>query len=470
MVNHHFINDNFLLQNETAKKLYNDFAKSQPIFDYHNHLSPKEIAEDRQFENITQIWIEGDHYKWRAMRANGIDEKYITGNASDLEKFKKWAETVPYTLRNPLYHWTHMELKIYFGITELLNVDNAEEIYHQCNELLQKQEYSVKNLLRKLNVKMVGTTDDPTDDLAFHKKIQEDKYEIKVLPSFRPDKFINVENHADFLLFLEKLEKRVGYSITSYDLLLKALQERHDFFHKMGGRISDHGHGNYFFETTSIEEVSQLFLRLKNKEVLTQTEIDKYKTYTLLEIAKMNHQKGWTQQFHVGAIRNNNSKMHKQLGSDNGFDSVGSPNLAHKMASFLDKLNTSNQLAKTIVYNLNSSESEMIAAMVANFNEGPIAGKMQYGAAWWFLDQKNGIESQLEVLSNFGLLSRFVGMVTDSRSFMSFSRHDYFRRILCNLLGTELDKGLLPNDIELIGNMVKNICSENAFRYFEIDQ
>jgi glucuronate isomerase len=446
--------------------LYNDFAKDQPIYDYHNHLSPKDIAEDRQFENITQIWIEGDHYKWRAMRANGIDEKYITGNASDLEKFKKWAETVPYTLRNPLYHWTHMELKMYFGITDLLNGSNAEAIYHKCNELLQKPEYSVKNLLKKLHVKVVGTTDDPTDSLEFHKKIREDQFEVAVMPSFRPDKFVNVEHNRDFLLFVEKLEKRVGYAIPSYHLLLKALEERHDFFHSIGGRISDHGHGNYFFEATTLEEVATIFLKLKKKETISIVEIDKYKTYTLLELAKMNHKKGWVQQFHIGAIRNNNTKMYLQLGPDNGFDSVGSTNAAHKMAAFLDTLNSSNQLAKTIVYNLNSSESEMVAAMAANFNEGPVAGKMQYGAAWWFLDQKNGIENQLEVLSNFGLLSRFVGMVTDSRSFMSFSRHDYFRRTLCNILGEEMENGQLPNDIALIGAMVKEIASGNAIRYF----
>ena len=468
MTNHNFINNDFLLQTPTAKMLYNDFAKKEPILDYHNHLSPKDIAEDRQFETITQIWIEGDHYKWRAMRANGIDEKFITGDASDLDKFKKWAETVPYTLRNPLYHWTHMELQIYFGINELLNAENAEEIYHKCNELLQKPEYSVKNLLRKLNVKVVGTTDDPTDDLAYHKKLQEDKFEIKVLPTFRPDKFVNVENHAEFLVFLEKLEDRVGYSISNYDLLLKALEERHTFFHEMGGRISDHGHSNYFFETTSVEEVGQLFLRLKNKETLTQLEIDKYKTHTLLEMAKMNHKRGWTQQFHIGAIRNNNSRMKQLLGPDYGFDSVGSLNKAEKMSWFLDSLNTSNQLTKTIVYNLNSNESEMIAAMAANFNEGPIAGKMQYGAAWWFLDQKQGMENQMEVLSNYGLLSRFIGMVTDSRSFMSFSRHDYFRRILCNLIGNDVENGLLPNNIELVGTMVKNICYRNAANYLKI--
>ena len=468
MTNHNFINNDFLLQTPTAKLLYNNFAKNEPILDYHNHLSPKDIAEDRQFENITQIWIEGDHYKWRAMRANGIDEKFITGDASDLDKFKKWAETVPYTLRNPLYHWTHMELQIYFGITELLNAENAEAIYHNCNELLQKREYSVKNLLRKLNVKVVGTTDDPTDGLAYHKKLQEDKFEIKVLPTFRPDKFVNVENHDDFLVFIEKLENRVGYSIFNYDLLLKALDERHAFFHEMGGRISDHGLSNYFFETTSFEEVGQLFFRLKNKETLTQLEIDKYKTHTLLEMAKMNHKRGWTQQFHVGAIRNNNSRMKQLLGPDYGFDSVGSLNKAEKMSSFFDSLNTSNQLTKTIVYNLNSNESDMIAAMAANFNEGPIAGKMQYGAAWWFLDQKQGMENQLEVLSNYGLLSRFIGMVTDSRSFMSFSRHDYFRRILCNLIGNDIENGLLPNNMELVGGMVKNICYGNAANYLKI--
>ncbi len=468
MTNQNFINNDFLLQTETAKILYHDFAKSEPILDYHNHLSPKDIAEDRQFSTITQIWIEGDHYKWRAMRANGIDEKFITGNASDLDKFKKWAETVPYTLRNPLYHWTHMELKIYFGITELLNGENAEEIYHKCNELLQKPEYSTKNLLRKLNVKVVGTTDDPTDNLEYHKKLQQDQFEIKVLPSFRPDKFVNVENHADFLLFLQKLEDRVGYSIANYGLLLQALDERHAFFHEMGGRISDHGHTTYFFETTSVDEVSLLFLRLKNKETLTQIEIDKYKTHTLLEMAKMNHKRGWTQQFHVGAIRNNNSRMQQTLGPDNGFDSVGSLNKAEKMSLFLDTLNTANQLTKTIVYNLNSSESEMIAAMAANFNEGPIAGKMQYGAAWWFLDQKHGMESQMEVLSNYGLLSRFIGMVTDSRSFMSFSRHDYFRRILCNIMGNDVENGLLPNDMELVGTMVKNICYSNAANYLDV--
>ena len=468
MTNQNFINDNFLLHSETAKKLYNDFAKNQPILDYHNHLSPKDIAENRQFENITQIWIEGDHYKWRAMRANGIDEKYITGNASDLEKFKKWAETVPYTLRNPLYHWTHMELKMYFGITELLNADTAEKIYHQCNELLQQPDFRVRNLLKKLNIKVIGTTDDPTDTLEYHKKIKEDNYDIKVLPSFRPDKFVNIENHTDFLISLEKLEKCVGFSITNYEMLLKALEQRHDYFHEMGTRISDHGHGNYFFERASIEKVSELFLRLKRNQSLTSLETDQFKTFTLVALAKMNHKKGWTQQFHVGAIRNNNTKMYEKMGADSGYDSIGSPNRAEKIRLLLDHLNITNELAKTIFYNLNPTESEMIAAMIANFNDGTVAGKMQYGAAWWFLDQKLGIENQLNVVSNFGLLSHFIGMVTDSRSFMSFSRHDYFRRILCNIIGNEVENGLLPNNLELVGNMVKNICYTNATNYLKV--
>ena len=463
-----FISDDFLLNSPAAITLYNEYAKTQPILDFHNHLSPKDIAEDRQFENITQIWIEGDHYKWRAMRANGIDEKFITGDATDLEKFKKWAETVPYTLRNPLYHWTHMELKMYFGIEELLNAENAEKIYEQCSALLKTPAFSVKNLLRKMNVKVVGTTDDPTDDLRYHKKIQDDKFEITVVPTFRPDKAVNIENGTEFLGWIAKLEKSVGYVINNFESFVNAIQLRHDFFHEMGGRISDHGHGTYYAEDFTADEVAAIFDKAREGKKLSDLEIDKYKSAMLLKLALMNYEKSWTQQFHVGAIRNNNSRMNQELGPDNGFDSVGSPNTAEKMSRFFDTLNLANGLTKTIVYNLNSSESEMVAAMVANFNEGPIPGKMQYGAAWWFLDQKQGMENQLNVLSNFGLLSRFVGMVTDSRSFMSFSRHDYFRRIVCNLLGDEMEKGLLPDDTVFIGKMVENICFNNALNYLKI--
>jgi glucuronate isomerase len=449
--------------------LYHDFAKKQPIFDYHCHLSPKDIAEDRQFENLTQIWIEGDHYKYRAMRANGVNEKFITGDASDYDKFLKWAETVPHTLRNPLYHWTHLELKNYFGITSLLSEKSAEAIYKQGLELLKKPEFSVRNLLRKMNVKMVGTTDDPTDDLRYHQQIREEKnFEITILPSFRPDKATEREKGPAFVDWIQKLERIVGYSINSYTSLIKALQERHDFFHEMGCRISDHGHSNFYGENYTLEEVESIFQKGMQASDLTVLEIEKYKSAVLYELALMNKAKSWSQQFHVGAIRNNNLKMMHSIGPDQGFDSIGDGKKAENMSKFFGRLSECEGLTNTIVYNLNPSDSEMFASMAANFNDGIVAGKMQYGAAWWFLDQKDGMEKQLNVLSNFGLLSRFVGMVTDSRSFLSFPRHDYFRRILCNVLGDEIQKGELPNDMELIGTMVENICFKNAVNYFKI--
>ena len=470
MIENIFITDNFLLHSEAARTLYHDFAKAQPIFDYHCHLSPKDIAEDRQFENLAQIWIDGDHYKYRAMRANGVNEKFITGDASDYEKFAKWADTVPYTLRNPLYHWTHLELKNYFGITTLLNSNSAESIYNQCSELLKKPEYSVRNLLRKMNVAVVGTTDDPTDDLRFHKQLQDDKFEIKVLPSFRPDKATEMEKGKAFVDWIQKLEKTVGHSITDFSNLIKALQERHDFFHEMGCRISDHGHANFYGEEYTESEVNTIFLKALKCELVSVQEINKYKSAVLFELALMNKKKSWAQQFHVGAIRNNNAKMLRDIGPDQGFDSLGDLNMADNMSKFFGRLSQCDGLTNTIVYNLNPRDSEMFASMAANFNDGIVAGKMQYGAAWWFLDQKDGMEKQLDVLSNFGLLSRFVGMVTDSRSFLSFPRHEYFRRILCNVLGEEIQKGELPNDMKLIGNMVEAICYKNAKAYFDINK
>lgn len=461
-----FITDNFLLHSEVAKTLYHDYAKHQPIIDYHCHLSPKDIAEDRQFENITQIWLDGDHYKYRAMRANGVNEKFITGDAFDFEKFCKWAETVPCTLRNPLYHWTHLELKNYFGITTLLDENSAEAIYHQCNELLKKPEYSVKNLLRKMNVQVVGTTDDPTDDLRFHKQLQEEKFEIAVLPSFRPDKATEMEKGQAFVDWIQKLEKSVNFPIYDFSAFIKALQSRHDFFHEMGCRISDHGHTNFYGEDYSASEVAAIFEKGLKGKTISVLEINKYKSAVLFELALMNKEKSWTQQFHVGAIRNNNVKMLQDIGPDQGFDSIGDLNMADNMSKFFGKLSQCEGLANTIVYNLNPRDSEMFASMAANFNDGIVAGKMQYGAAWWFLDQKDGMEKQLNVLSNFGLLSRFVGMVTDSRSFLSFPRHEYFRRILCNVLGDEVEKGELPNNMSLIGNLVEGICSKNAVNYF----
>ena len=468
MSNQLFISDTFLLNNPKAILLYNTYAKAQPIFDYHNHLSPKDIAEDRQFETITQIWIAGDHYKWRAMRANGIDEKYITGDASDFEKFQKWAETVPYTLRNPLYHWTHMELKMYFGIETPLNGDTAASIYKECNALLKLPAYSVKNLLRKMNVKMVGTTDDPTDDLQYHKQLQDQQFEITVAPTFRPDKGVNIEFGTEFNDWVSKLEKCVNTTITDYQSLVQAIKLRHDYFHEVGCRVSDHGLVTYHAAEFTTEEVAIIFEKARNGKALSPEEIDKYKSAMLIELALMNHEKSWTQQFHVGAIRNNNSRMKQQLGPDMGYDSVGSPNNAENMSRFFDTLNSLNGLTKTIVYNLNPSECEMVASMVANFNEGPQPGKMQYGAGWWFLDQKQGMENQLDVVSNFGLLSRFVGMVTDSRSFISFSRHDYFRRILCQVFGQEMENGQLPDDTKMIGTLIENICYSNSFNYINL--
>jgi glucuronate isomerase len=464
-----FITDDFLLHSEAAKTLYHHHAKMQPIFDYHCHLSPKDIAEDRQFDNLTQIWIEGDHYKYRAMRANGVDEKFITGEASPYDKFQKWAETVPYTLRNPLYHWTHLELKNYFGITTLLDANSAEVIYNEASALLQKPEYSVRNILRKMNVKVVGTTDDPTDDLQFHKKIKDDDFEIKVLPTFRPDKATEIEKGQAFVDWIKKLEQSVGFSITDFSKLIKALNNRHDFFHEMGCRVSDHGHNTFYSENYTAAEVDLIFQTAINDKSLSDLEINKYKSAVLFELASMNKAKSWVQQFHVGAIRNNNDKMLQELGTDQGFDSLGDLNMADSMSNFFGRLSQCDGLTKTIVYNLNPRDSEMFAAMAANFNDGKVAGKMQYGAAWWFLDQKDGMEKQLNVLSNFGLLSRFVGMVTDSRSFLSFPRHEYFRRILCNVLGDEIQKGELPNNMQLIGAMVESICYNNAVSYFEID-
>ncbi len=465
-----FITDNFLLHSEAAKTLYHEFAKAQPIFDYHCHLCPKDIAEDRQFENITQVWLEGDHYKYRAMRANGVEEKFITGNATDYEKFSKWAETVPYTLRNPLYHWTHLELKNYFGIDTLLNPKSAEAIYKQCSDLLRQPEYSVRNLLRRMNVKVVGTTDDPTDDLRYHKQLREEQFEIAILPSFRPDKATEIEKGYSFIDWVHKLEKTVDFPIENFNSLINALQQRHDFFHRMGCRISDHGHATFYAEEYTSDEVTGIFDKALKGVILTVLEINKYKSAVLFKLASMNYEKSWTQQFHVGAIRNNNKKMMQDIGPDQGFDSIGDLNMADNMSAFFDNLTANDALAQTIVYNLNPRDSEMFAAMAANFNGGSIPGKMQYGAAWWFLDQKDGMEKQLNVLSNFGLLSRFVGMVTDSRSFLSFPRHEYFRRILCNVIGEEIEKGELPNDMSLMGNFVEGICYKNAERYFNLSE
>ncbi|MEO6134660.1 MAG: glucuronate isomerase [Ginsengibacter sp.] len=463
-----FLDKDFLLHSETAKKLYHDFAKDLPIIDYHNHLPVEQIASDINFENITQVWLYGDHYKWRAMRTNGIDESYCTGDKSDNEKFIKWAATVPYTLRNPLYHWTHLELQRYFDIHELLTEESAQGIYDECSKKLQTKEYSVRNLLRKMNVKMLCTTDDPIDSLEHHKKIRDDGFEIKVLPAFRPDKAMSIENAAEYKSYLTKLEQASGVNINSFPEFLKALKQRHDFFSSMGCSVSDHGLEYIPAEDYTTEEINAIFKKVLNEQAVSSLEIAKYKSAVLYKLALWDHEKGWVQQYHLGAIRNNNSRMLNNNGADAGCDSIGDFSQAKTLSKFLDRLDATNQLAKTILYNLNPADNELMATMAGNFNDGSIAGKIQFGAAWWFLDQKDGMTKQLNTLSNMGLLSRMVGMLTDSRSFLSFPRHEYFRRILCNLLGDDIENGELPNDLKRTGKIVQDICYYNCVNYFDL--
>ncbi|XZF16290.1 glucuronate isomerase [Chitinophagaceae bacterium MMS25-I14] len=461
-----FLDETFLLSNDTARRLYFDYAQHMPIIDYHCHLPPAQIAADHRFENITQVWLYGDHYKWRAMRTNGVDESYVTGNKTDKEKFIKWAETVPYTVRNPLYHWTHLELQRYFDVHELLGPDNAAEIYDQCAEKLQTPEYSVKNLLRKMNVVLVCTTDDPADNLEHHTKLNADGFEIPVLPAFRPDTAMNVDNAAAFNVYVAKIEKAADASVGSYSDYLAALKKRHDFFASMGCSVSDHGIEQIYAEDYTTTEIENIFNKVRGGNELTPEEVRKFKSAMLHTFAEWDCEKGWVQQYHLGALRNNNSRMMRTLGPDTGWDSIGDFGQARSLSRFLDKLDSNNTLAKTILYNLNPADNELMATMIGNFNDGSAAGKIQWGSAWWFLDQKDGMVRQMNALSNMGLLSRFVGMLTDSRSFLSFPRHEYFRRLLCNLLGEEMENGELPYDIEWIGKIVKDICFYNARNYF----
>jgi glucuronate isomerase len=462
-----FLDENFLLKTQSAVQLYHEFAKQMPIIDYHNHLPPNEIAEDKNFENLAQVWLYGDHYKWRAMRTNGADESFCTGNKSDYEKFEKWAETVPYTLRNPLYHWTHLELQRYFGVKELLSPKTAQSIYGQCSEMLRSSEYSVKNLLRKMNVRVVCTTDDPIDSLEHHQKIKKDGFEVKVLPTFRPDKAMAVEHTEAFNDYVNKLEAVSDTSIADLDSFLKAIRKRHDFFAENGCKLSDHGLEEIYAEDYEESDIKHIFSKIRNGNVLDKVEILQFKSAMLIEFAVMDWEKGWTQQFHLGALRNNNKRMMQSLGADTGWDSIGDFSQGRTLAKFLDRLDTHNQLAKTIIYNLNPADNELIATMIGNFNDGSIAGKIQFGSGWWFLDQKDGMIKQMNALSNMGLLSRFIGMLTDSRSFLSFPRHEYFRRTLCNLLGEDMENGEIPQDMEWVGQIVQNICYHNAENYFK---
>lgn len=461
-----FMDADFLLNGETARRLYHEYASHMPIIDYHNHLPPDQVAADARFDNITRVWLNGDHYKWRAMRTNGVDESYITGNKSDWEKFQAWSATVPYTLRNPLYHWTHLELQRYFGINEILNADSARRIYDATAEQLQQPGFSVMGLLEKMNVKLICTTDDPVDNLQCHKTIREQNRSIKVLPAFRPDKAMNVDDTISFNNYLTQLEQAADTSISTYNDYLSALKKRHDFFAANHCGVSDHGLEEIYAENYTPTEIAGIFAKIRSGGRLTLEENRKFKSAMLITFAQWDHEKGFVQQFHLGALRNNNSRMMRELGPDTGWDSIGDFSQARSLAKFLDKLDRENTLARTIIYNLNPADNELFATMIGNFNDGSVAGKIQWGSSWWFLDQKDGMTRQLNALSNMGLLSRFIGMLTDSRSFLSFPRHEYFRRLLCNLFGEEIDNGELPSDIPWIGQVIQDICFNNARNYF----
>ncbi len=461
-----FMGEDFLLQTKTAELLYNEYAKQMPIIDYHCHLSPQQIAEDIKFENITQAWLYGDHYKWRAMRTSGVDESYCTGNKSDYEKFEKWAATVPYTMRNPLYHWTHLELKRYFGIEEILNANTAKLVYDNASAQIQTDSFSIKNLIRKMNVKVICTTDDPIDSLEYHKTLAESGFEVKIKPAFRPDKAMEVASAANFVAYVKKLEAVTNLAVSTFNDYLFALQNRHDFFASMGCSVSDHGLEEIYVEDFTGQEIETIFTKVYGGKELNLLEQRKFKSCMLLHFAEWDWEKGWVQQYHLGALRNNNSRMLSKLGPDTGWDSIGDFSQAAALAKFLNKLDSEDKLAKTILYNLNPADNELMASMIGNFNDGSVAGKIQFGSGWWFLDQKDGIIKQLNALSNMGLVSRFVGMLTDSRSFLSFPRHEYFRRILCNLFGDEIENGELPNDTKWVGQIIQDICYNNANDYF----
>lgn len=464
-----FLDKDFLLKTETAKILYHEYAKKMPIYDYHCHLNAKEIYEDRRFDSITDLWLveghAGDHYKWRAMRNNGIEEKYITGNASKKDKFLKWAETIPYTVGNPLYHWSHLELKNYFGIEEPFSPKNAEKIYDHMNEVLKTK--TVRKIIEESNVYSLCTTDDPIDDLKWHKLLKEDtSFKTKVYPSFRPDKILNIDWDT-FLPYVAKLNEVLGYEIKNLDDLEKGLLERIEYFHEVGCRVADHSLEVVVYKDATREEVDAVLQKALRGEKLTFDEAAIYRGYIIVFFGKAYHSHGWVQQYHIKALRNNNSRMMKLVGPDTGFDSINDGNFAPQLSRILDTLESTAQLPKTIVYSLNPVDNELLATLIFCFAEEGVPGKMQLGSAWWFLDQKDGMEKQIQALSNLGLLSRFVGMLTDSRSFLSYTRHEYFRRVLCNKLGDLVENGEYPNDIEFLGKIVEGICFNNAKAYFD---
>ena len=463
-----FIDKDFMLQTRTARKLYHGHAAHMPIIDYHCHLVPQQIAENIQFRDITQLWLGGDHYKWRAMRANGVPEEYITGDRSPWEKFEKWAETVPYTMRNPLYHWTHLELSRVFGIDKLLCPATAREIFEQCNAMLATPGFRSQALIRKFNVDTLCTTDDPADDLRWHKMIAGQPFGTRVLPAWRPDKAMAIENPKTYKVYLEQLGAAAGMEIDSYADLLEALKKRHDFFASMGCKLSDHGMETFYAEDYTALEIEAIFKLVLLGKTPSEAQLNKFRSAFLHDMAVMDAEAGWAQQFHVGPIRNNNSKMFSLIGPDTGYDAIHDLPVAAAGHRFLDRLSCEDKLAKTILYCLNPKDNEVMMTMAYTFNDGSVPGKMQFGSGWWFLDQEVGMRRQMDALSNLGLLSRFVGMLTDSRSFISYPRHEYFRRILCDVLGKDIDEGKLPaSEMETIGRMVEDICYNNAKNYFQ---
>ena len=463
-----FLGEDWLLDSEVAMKLYYDHAEKMPIADYHCHLPPDQILANKKFKNITEAWLYGDHYKWRAMRANGVNEKFITGEGSDEEKFQNWAETVPYTMRNPLYHWTHLELQRYFGISDLLSKDTADQVFQKTNELLEGDDLTTQGMLKKMNVKMVGTTDDPIDSLEYHKQIADSSFDILVTPSFRPDKSMAVDDPETYNAYVDQLSSASGIEINKLSDLIEALEGRLDHFDQHGCRASDHGLNNVPFKLANLSEVEASFEKVRSGKTLDLDQSEALKTYILLELCKGYHKRGWAQQFHLGALRNTNRRALRELGPDTGYDSIGDFSQAENLSQLLDELNNTNQLTKTILYNLNPRDNEVLATMAGNYNDGSVPGKMQFGSGWWFLDQKDGMIKQMNALSNMGLLSRFIGMLTDSRSFLSFPRHEYFRRILCNIVAQDVVNGELPNDTQWLGEMIENICFNNASDYFEL--
>lgn len=463
-----FMDDDFLLETESAKLLYHNYAKDMPIFDYHCHLTAKEIAEDKRFSNITEVWLKEDHYKWRTLRANGISEEYITGNKNDKEKFKKWSKTVPHLVGNPLFHWTYLELKRCFGITDILNIRNADKIWEACNQEIQKKSFSARGIIKQFNVKGICTTDDPLDDLFYHKQIKEDKsFDVKVLPTFRPDGAINIHLET-FSEWVQQLEVLYDEKITDYYQFLEALESRVEYFHEVGCRLSDHGLDFSFFENATVEEYHYIFKKAIEGRLITEKETIQFRTGVMIFLGKLYAKKGWAMQLHIGGLRNTNTKMVEQIGPNSGFDSIGDFAYANDLANLLNELEKVDKLPKTIIYNLNPRDNYMVASMVGNFQRN-IPGKIQFGTAWWFNDNRDGMENQIKTLANVGLLTKFIGMLTDSRSLLSYTRHEYFRRILCNIIGRWIENGEIPNDIKSNGKVIQDIAFNNICNYLNIE-